>query len=117
MDARKLLIRLADESPQILVQAWHCQTPEDLRKLAADNGIKLSPDEADALYNTLHRRGPISDAELAEVTDGTGGTTDRGPLDDFAVVKCPKCHMDAFYRKTGGTRMVVCYNCSYTEYL
>jgi len=62
-----------------IAQAYACKTPEELLELAKANGVELSSEEAQELFNTLSEEvpneGELADAELENVAGGAGCPT------------------------------------------
>lgn len=57
-------------TPEIIEKAKQAKTIEELLKLAEENGIELSSEEAKAYFERLTKSGELSDEELDNVAGG-----------------------------------------------
>ncbi len=70
---------------EIMKKARLANSPEELIKLAEENGISLTKESANEYFNSLHTSGEVSDDELSAATGGCGG------YDATIYKKCPRC--------------------------
>lgn len=90
-------------SDRLMRQLREVETPEELMRLGAENGMPLRAEDAQACFDRLHQTGELSDRELDDVAGG--GCGDSGPD------PCPRCgSIDVEYR---GNPLVspFCKNC------
>lgn len=74
-------------TPEQLAQARAAETPEALAAFAAENGVTLTPEEAQAYFNQLHQAtGEVSDEELDNVAGG--GCMNGGYMVVTALTQC-----------------------------
>ena len=57
-------------SSELMDKAAKCRTAEELLALAKENGIELTPEQAEA-YLSAYQKGEITDEEMAAVAGGT----------------------------------------------
>ncbi len=73
---------------ELLEQAKKANSPEELQKLAQENELKLTPEEANAYFDQIHApKGELSDDELDDVSGG-GCTTNGGYTVVTSELKC-----------------------------
>lgn len=70
-------------SDRLMRQLREAETPEELMKLGAENGMPLSEEDAQAYFDQLHQTGALSDRELDDVAGGGCGDSGHDP--------CPRC--------------------------
>ena len=56
--------------PEIMEKVRNCKDVGEMSKLAAANGIQLSDEEIQYIFNVLHDKSPIEDDELSQVNGG-----------------------------------------------
>lgn len=59
-------------TPELLEKARAAETPEALLALAAEAGVTLTPEEAQAHFDLFHQTGELADEELDNVSGGKG---------------------------------------------
>lgn len=55
---------------ELMKRASACSSPEELAKLAEENGSELTEEQAAAYFGQLHRSGELCDEELDNVAGG-----------------------------------------------
>lgn len=93
--------KLSNEQIQ---KAREAKTPEELQKLAAENNIQLTKEEAEQVYAQLHRdSSQLTDEELDNVSGGgclskgcpycgSNNLDFRGMHMQYDVIYCNDCH-------------------------
>lgn len=66
-------------SEKLLNQAKNAESPEKILELARENGLGISGERAQELYNSWHCEGAISDDELDNVSGGCGISKEHCP--------------------------------------
>lgn len=94
-----------DQTPEDLIkEAMRCETVEELMKLAKDNDIELTEEEAVKLLGVINpKSGELSDSELDAVT---GGQDKGGGI-------CRSCGLWFEWMPVGDS--YVCRNCGYRK--
>lgn len=115
---------------EMIQQAQKAHAPAELLKLAQENDLKMTIEEAKAYFDQLHApKGELSDDELDDVS---GGTTcyyhNDYPVTTVADVcdlwTCPNCGLRVRNPKAlnihpcskGGNYTVCCNECKYCSY-
>lgn len=57
-------------SPELLQKANTARTPEELQALAKENGMDITPEQAQDYFARLHQNGELEDDELDNVAGG-----------------------------------------------
>ena len=128
-------------TPELLAQARTAETPEALTAMAAEHGVPLTPEEAQAYFNQFHQTGELADEELDNVAGGKGcmnggkmvvtvGTRCANRIENWMCVKCGKGailewdydgsqhHQTEIHRcnGVGKSRTLDCGNCKHCTY-
>jgi hypothetical protein len=98
-----------DFTSEQIAAAKAAQSPEELKALCAENGMKLTDEEAKSHFAALHSEGQLADDELDAVSGGI--------CEEKYTTACIKGLPD-----TGGVRPTVfhdpkCNGCQYATYL
>ena len=92
----------------LLKQVKDSNSPDDLILLAKNGGLELSRAEAEHYFNTINKKGEVSDDELDSVSGG-GCYTSDGFLSTTCGHSCSNYEDDVEISGVYGT----CYKCKY----
>lgn len=99
-------------APELIEQAKATQSPEELRKIAKENCIELTEEEAKTYFAQLHlTSGEMTDEELDNVSGGGCSTSSDGKK--YTVVSSGMSCMNGQYLK--GVTLLKNGNNSYTR--
>jgi len=70
-------------TPEMIEQAKKAGSVEELLKLAKENGVAMTAQQAQELFNQWHTTCELSDDELDSVSGGCGGGS--------SATTCPRC--------------------------
>ena len=93
-------------SDELKKQAINAKSAEELLKIAEENHIEITPEEAEKYYASLHTEGQLSDTELDNVAGGCD------PKKYKAV--CPRCGLTDFYQEISNNGNYYCNHCHKT---
>ncbi len=74
---------------ELITKAKACKSAEELLALAAENGVRLTAEQAAAKYQALHEEGTLSEEELDGVSGGGCGK-EAAPAEE-RTGNCRKC--------------------------
>ena len=105
-------MRISDELKK---QAMKAKSAEELLRMARNNHMNITPEEAEHCYSSLHAEDKLSDDELNNVAGG--GWCDEeaeycpacgARLEDCGdgTMECPNCGAEVFF-PTGGNPTIV----------
>lgn len=69
-------------SKELLEKAKTAKSAEELLALAKNEGNELTAEQAEKVFEELHKAGELSDEELDNVTGGCGGRTPKFSVND-----------------------------------
>ena len=93
---------------ELLKQARNAKSPEDLIMIAKHGGLELSKADAERYFNTINKKGEVSDDELDSVSGGACYTKE-GFLSTTCGYSCSYFEEDPGVGGVYGT----CYCCKY----
>ncbi len=90
---------------ELLTEAKKCTTASEIAELATKNGITISEEEANEIFENFNKTGEMKDDELDNVAGGGCGST---------PTKCPKCKSGNISKKNEQCfTHYHCYACQY----
>ena len=96
---------------QILQEkAEKAQTAEDLIAIAQEEGIELSPEDAESYLETRLKQGEVQELSEAELANATGGARHNGHLIVTAFMYCD------YFEWTPTGELKCCLACKYCYY-
>lgn len=97
---------------ELLKRAKRAESAEEIKKIAEEDGIKLSEESALKLFSRIHSTGELSDDELGLVSGGACYSDDGGYLMTTAGYSC-SLYQDNPHRTLGvrGT----CFRCVFWD--
>lgn len=104
------------DNKELIAKAKHAATPEELLKLAKENGTELTEESAQSYFELLHpKSGEISDDELDNVAGGGCYKKGDGRLITTVgnICKSWRCKDDGSkYVRSEAVGLGICYICS-----
>ncbi len=67
-------------TPELLARARGAADAGELAALAAEEGVAMTPEQAEEAYARLHAAGELADDELDDVAGGCGGCSRVCPI-------------------------------------